>query len=192
MSTSRITRVPIDQISPVGFHAKFLKAAEKPYKISSGKSKLLRRAIILLFLSLIIITASLKLIPEDAYGPEGWPELLLWLPRILSLGLALLAIMRIRDMKKVKEFLSFDPKGIQYDGKSYSWVDIEKVEVEYTTTSDEQFDLIVYTKEKEVRIDIKKVDEFSEDVAAVLHKYITQFGTGNPDEPKENADEEKV
>ena len=165
----------VADVEPVGFNARYFNNTHKEYKISRGKSKLFRRSLILIIGGMLISIISIRLLPDTLGDPFKWATPILWLPRLAALFFIILAFMRIRDMKTVKSFMLFSKEGITVEDKEYTWEQIEKAEVKYTAISDDTFDLILYTNTGVETIDITSVDEFSEDVAVVLSRYLDKY-----------------
>ena len=165
----------VSDIDAVGFNAKYFNNTHKPYKISRGKSKLFRRGMILILVGMIISIISIRTLPEELPEAWSWATPLLWLPRLAALFFIVMAFMRIREIRKVKGFLTFTNEGVQYEERMIPWKSIEVANVEYTATSDNVYDLVIKTADDEFRIDISSVDEFSADVASVFSKYLIKF-----------------
>ncbi len=165
----------ISQVDPVGFNAKYFKITQKDYKVSRGKSRLFRRALILIFTGMIVSILSIKFLPDQFEGNFSWLSPLLWFPRLAAVLFIYLAYVRIKEMQIIKEFLFFTTEGIKYEDKLFVWQEIMDIKVQYYLTNDDKFDLIIFTAEETIVIDITKVDEFSEDVASVLSKYYKKY-----------------
>ncbi len=171
----QLITLDISEVDPVGFNAKYYKNTQRDYKISRGKTRLFRRSLLLVFTGMVVSIVAIKYLPEQIEGDFSWLSPLLWLPRLAALVFVFLAIMRIREMRTIKPFLEFTPEGITHQEKKIQWQEIDQINVEYYAASDEIFNLLIKCNSNITKVDIKGVDEFSEDVAAVLNKYFQKY-----------------
>jgi len=169
--------IPADQVNPMGFNARYFSVVPKEYVVSKGKAKLFRRGLVLLVIAVAVMVLSIKFIPTDFPEDLRWLIPLIWLPRIAAIVLVVLAFMRIKATKKVKPFLLFKQEGIYpAEDKVLLWEHLEKAFVKYSAFSDDVYNLHLETKEETYVYDLVGVDEFCEDVVAIMHRYWKKYG----------------
>ncbi len=163
--------IPLQEIKPIGFHAKFLSRIPDEYEISFGKSIRFRLGVLYFILAAITTVISVKLF----HSSSGFPLAILWSTRLLALVLVLFGILKIRSTSQINPFLVFNTTGILHQESLILWSDIKDIQVQYHSFKRTIFNLIVETNQGFHTIDISKVDEFSEDIAVILNRYIKKY-----------------
>ena len=166
----------ISEVSPVGFNSRYFNPTAKPYVVSRGKAKLYKLGILYFVLSMILVIVSTRLIPYEFSNNKKWMEILAWAPRFVSMGLVIMGILHLRKSHTIPPLLIFSNKGVKNKEKDMEWEHISRIYVEYSRRGDSTYNLCIEYKNDLCRIDIRKVDEFSEDVAYTLNKYFKKYG----------------
>ena len=171
-----------EEIKGIGMGTRFATNTGKSYSISRGKSSIFRKGM-LLFVSAVFLTLiSLTLFHFDPEKDPAWMEYLLWTPRLISIILVIIGVMKLRSTTEIKPFMQFQPEGILYDEELIPWDKIDIVDIEQSVIDDSYFAIILEIDGKRKELDISKVDEFSEDVVVVLTRYLEKYRPLKPED----------
>ena len=173
--TSDLITQNVSEAEAIGFNAKYYSSTHKEYMVSRGKTRIFRRSVFLILLGMVISILSLKLLPDQLEGNLAWLSPMLWFPRLAAFLFIYLAVMRLREVKKINPIISFSKEGIRYEENLITWESVKTAEYQYDLSQENVNKLLIHTDKGIIEMDISEVDEFSEDVAVVLHKYLKKY-----------------